>query len=111
MEKLQISQLEKKRAFFEVIIDNNKINAHSLILVDINMKAREALEFLEKTAGKKKFKLEKIVICSRLGCKDEKIYYARISELMAKKIEAPFCFIISGKLHFLEEESLGKIEK
>lgn len=99
---------EKAESFFQVVLDNQKIQAHSLVLVDIGMKSRDALEFLEKTSEKMKFKLEKIVLCSRLGTKEEKVYYARISELMSKKIEAPFCIIIPGKLHFLEEESLGR---
>ena len=89
-------------------IDNEKINAHSLILVDIGMKAKEVLEFFEQTAKKKKFKIEEVVVCSKLGTNEEKIYYARISELISKEIKTPICIIVPGKLHFLEEEALKR---
>jgi len=41
-----------------------------------------------------------------LGLPDSKIYYGKIKDLGSKKVKAPFCFIIPGKLHFLEEEFL-----
>jgi diphthine synthase len=97
---------QKAESFFQVIEENQKIGAHTLILVDIGMRAKDALEFLNKTCEKKKFKLERIAACSRLGNKNEKIYYGRVSELMAKNIETPVCLIVPGKMHFLEEDYL-----
>ncbi len=90
-------------SFIEVIKDNQKINAHSLILVDIGMKFEDALRRMEKAAGK-----SKIVVCSQLGTRKKKIFYGEAEKLKGKKIEAPFCFIIPGKLHFMEEEVLEK---
>lgn len=88
-------------SFLEVIEENQRIDAHSLVLVDIGLDFQNALERLEKFSGKK------IVVCSRLGTKDSKIHYKTIEELKEfSGIKAPFCFIIPGKLHFLEEEVL-----
>jgi len=87
-------------SFLEIIKENQKINAHSLILVDIGLNFKDAIKRLEKT-GK-----EKIVVCSRLGTREKKIFYGTIKELENKNIESPFCFIIPAKLHFMEEEIL-----
>ena len=91
----------KADSFSEVIRENKKINAHSLILVDIGLKFKDAIKRLEKIAGK-----DKIVVCSRLGTKEKRIFYGNLDELKNREIEAPFCFIIPSKLHFLESEVL-----
>ncbi len=88
-------------SFIEIIKDNQKINAHSLILVDIGMGFEDAIRRVEKATGK-----SKIVVCSMLGTKDSRIYYNEISKLKTLNIKAPFCFIIPSKLHFMEEEVL-----
>ncbi|HIQ51535.1 MAG TPA: diphthine synthase, partial [Nautiliaceae bacterium] len=60
----------------KVIKDNQKIKAHSLILLDLDpikkdyLKAEEALEYLLKNKIK-----EKIILCSRIAWNDEKIFY------------------------------------
>ncbi len=87
-------------SFIEIIKDNQKINAHSLILVDIGMKFKDAVKRLEKVTK------EKIVACSRLGTKEKKIFYGIVKELENKEVKAPFCFIIPAKLHFMEKEIL-----
>jgi len=90
-------------SFNETVKENRKINAHSLILADIGLDFNDAIRRLEKTAGK-----DRIIACSRLGTKDRKIFYGNINELKNKKVEAPFCFVIPAKLHFMEEEVLAK---
>ncbi|OGJ12946.1 diphthine synthase [Candidatus Pacearchaeota archaeon RBG_19FT_COMBO_34_9] len=87
-------------SFSEVIKENKKINTHSLILVDIGLKFEDAIKRIEKIAK------EKIVVCSKLGTKEKKIFYGSLDELKNKEIEAPFCFIIPSKLHFMESEVL-----
>jgi len=87
-------------SFIETIKENKKINSHSLILIDIGLEFGDAIRRLEKIAK------GKIVVCSKLGTKEKKIFYGNLNELKEKKIEAPFCFIIPGKLHFMEEEVL-----
>ena len=96
-------------SFIEIVKENLKISAHSLILTDIGMKFETAIERLEKILHKNKIDVEKIVVCSKLGTKNQGIFYGKISELKKKKIEAPFCFIVSGKLHFIEEEVFNSI--
>lgn len=96
----------KPESFIEIIKTNQKINAHSLILVDIDLKFKDALNELIISARNKKFKIDKIIVCSRLGNKDKEIFYGTISELKNNEIKSPYCFIIPEKLHFLEEEIL-----
>ena len=93
-------------SFIEIVKENQKINAHSLILVDINLQLHPAIDILEKLMKREKININKIVICSRLSNKDSKIYYSDIDNLKLKNIKPPFCFIIPGKLHFMEKEVL-----
>ena len=95
-------------SFIEVVKENQKINAHSLILIDIGLKFLDAIERLENVINKNNIKTEKIIVCSMLGTDNSKIYYNDISKLKNLKLEikSPFCFIIPAKLHFMEEEFL-----
>ncbi len=95
-------------SFLDIVLENEKINAHSLILIDIGLEFDKALIQLEKAAKNKNIKLDKIVVCSRMGNKNE-ILYNTITKLKGKKVDEPFCFIIPGKLHFLEEDFLDNI--
>lgn len=97
-------------SYLDVVKNNKGIDAHSLILVDIGLQFKDALERLEKDSKNKKLKLNKIVVCERLGSRDSKIYYGSISKLKKKKVKTPFCLIVPGKLHFLEEEFLKSFE-
>ena len=100
----KIASMPKQEAdFMQYVKENQSIQAHSLILVDIGMNYKEALERLKDIK-------EKIVVCSRLGTDDSKIVYGNIDKLKKEQIKQPFCFIIPGKLHFMEEEALGRFE-
>ena len=90
-------------SFTEIIRENQKIDAHSLILIDIGMESKDVLERISEMEG---IKLNKIVVCSRLGTQNSNIYYNRIENLKDKNIEKPFCIIIPGKMHFVEKEVL-----
>ena len=92
-------------SFIEIVKENQKINAHSLILVDIGLNFKNAIDRLERLMKREKINV-KIVVCERLGTKEKKIFYGNLNELKDKEVEAPFCFIIPAKLHFLEEEVL-----
>lgn len=96
-------------SYLDVVKDNLGIDAHSLILVDIGMKFSNALEKLEMDCKNKKLKIEKILVCSKMGSRRSKILYDKIENLKDQHIEAPFCFIVPGKLHFLEKEILESI--
>ena len=101
-----------------LIKENIKIKAHSLVLLDLDpfkndyLKAEEALEFLFENNIKRN-----ILLCSKLGWKDEKVFY--IGELDKNKIEKikkldlkpPLCLIILSELNNIEEESINFFEK
>jgi diphthine synthase len=96
-------------SFTETIKENQAINAHSLILIDIGLGFKVAIERIKESLKRKKIKIDNILVCSRLGTKDKKIIYGNLNEISNEEIKAPFCFIIPGKLHFVEEERLRSI--
>lgn len=96
----------KPESFIEIIKENQSIKSHSLILVDIGLEFSKSLKQLEISA-KNKVKFDKIVVCSKLGTKESKIFYDKPSNLTKKEIKSPFCIIIPAKeLHFMEKEFL-----
>ncbi len=94
--------------YLDYIIENQKINAHSLILTDIGLNFLDTIKRLEKAIKNKDIKLGKILVCCKLGTNQTQIYYGNINKLKNKKISAPYCIIIPSALHFVEEESLNK---
>lgn len=97
----------KSESFIDIVKDNQKIKAHTLILADIGLKFQRALEQLEEAAKAKKIKIGNIVVCSRLGTEDSAVIYDKLSNLKEKKVKLPFCIIIpSDDLHFLEKQGL-----
>jgi diphthine synthase len=93
-------------SFMEIVKENQKINSHSLILIDIGLELENAIKELEESAKKYDIKLNKIVICSALGTNKKRIFYGTLNELKKRKVEMPYCIIIPGKLHFMEQEVL-----
>ena len=93
-------------SFIDIVKENLSINAHSLILIDIGLDFRDALEQLEISAKNKKLKIDKIVVCSKLGTENQEIFYDEIRKLKNKKIGNPFCFVINTNLHFVERQIL-----
>jgi diphthamide biosynthesis methyltransferase len=96
-------------SFMEVVKDNNSIQAHSLILVDIGLEFPDALNQLEISAEKHDLELKKIIVCSKLGAKGKRILYGSVKTFKDVEIRAPFCFIIPEKLHFMEKEFLDMV--
>lgn len=93
-------------SWFDIIKENMSRDVHTLVLLDTEphaMDAKVALELIEKVDSNKIVK--KLVVLSRLGEKDEKIMYGTIEELKKENLgKPPFCIIIPGKLHMIEEE-------
>ena len=81
-------------SYMNIVKQNLSIEAHSLILIDIGLNFKNALEKLIRNGDKFKIKLDKIIVCSQLGTDNFKVYYGDISKLKTKKIEKPFCLII-----------------
>ena len=95
-------------SFMEVVDQNQSIEAHSLILVDIGLDFQDALAQLEKSAQEHKIKLKKLIVCQALGTKNQKIHYKNIEELKEfSGVRKPYCIIIpSTKLHHVEKDFL-----
>jgi diphthine synthase len=96
-------------SFMDIYKENLSISAHTLLLVDIGLSYPESLKQLEKAADNKQLKINKVVVCTRLGTPNQKIYYNDLEELLGMEVLAPFCFILPGKLHFIESEALSEL--
>jgi diphthine synthase len=98
-------------SFMEIVKENQSIKAHSLILIDIGLDIRKAIEQLEKSAKKHNIKLDKLVVCQCLGTKRRKIMYRDFYEIKEfSGVQKPYCIIIPGELHFLEKEFLNNFK-
>lgn len=98
-------------SFYDVIEDNLKIDAHTLLLLDIGLNVKEALGYIMDISEKRKDKMmeRKIIICERLGTSEAGIYYGNLDVLINKNFKLPASIIIPSKLHFVEEEALKKL--
>lgn len=94
-------------SFMEVVKENQGIEAHSLILIDIGLDIQDAMGQLKIAAENHKVKLDKFVICQSLGTVKQKIFYKTFEEFKEfTGVRKPYCIIIPGKLHFAEKEFL-----
>ncbi len=100
----------KPKSFAEIIKENLSINAHSLLLIDIDLDLNDAIKELKEACNEKDIKINKIIVCSRLGTNDSKIFFGEFERVLKLNVEKPYCFIIPGKLHFLEKEVLEDFE-
>ena len=99
-------------SFMEIVKDNQSINAHSLLLVDIGLDFPEALDQLKKAAENHKIKLpNKLLICQALGTRHRKIMYKPMKDMEGYTgVKKPYCIIIPSKLHFAEKDFLKDFE-
>ena len=94
-------------SFMEIVKENQSIDAHSLILIDIGLDFPDALEQLKKSAENHKIKLKDLVVCQAMGTRNQKILYRTMKELEEfTGVKKPYCIIIPGKMHFVEKEVL-----
>jgi len=102
----------KPTSFMNYIKENQSIRAHTLILTDIGLEIKNAITQLKIARKKEKIELpKKIIVCSNVGTENQKIFYDTTENLKNKKIKMPFCLIIPGELHFIEEEALKKFKE
>ncbi len=93
---------------YEIFKENYKLGLHTLFLLDLNkdkfMSINEGLEYLVNQG------LNKDLICvgcCKLGNEDFEIKKGKVRDLLKYKFKKfPQCFILIGKLHFMEEEVL-----
>jgi len=94
-------------SFMEVVRENLSIKAHTLLLIDIGLEIRKAIQQLEKAAKNHEVKLDKLVVCQSLGTKKQKILYRNMEEIKEfSGVQKPYCIIIPGELHFMEKKML-----
>lgn len=97
-------------SFMEIIKQNQSIQAHTLLLTDIDLHFDHALEQLIKASTNYNLIIKKLIICQQLGTKKGKILYRPIDELKDfKGVKKPYCIIIPGKLHFAEKDFLNNL--
>ncbi len=96
----------KPTSFMETVKQNQRINAHSLLLVDIGLELKDTLNELKIAAQEYNIPLNKIIVCSNLGTENSKILYEKIEDLVNLEVEKPYCIILHSELHFLEKEIL-----
>lgn len=104
----------KPESFYDVIKENLKTNAHTLLLIDLGLKVEDALFQLKNVALKRKDRsiMEKdIIVCSMLGTGKSTLSVGKIGKLMKKKFELAACIIVPAQLHFVEEEALKSSKK
>lgn len=94
-------------SFMEIIKDNQKIGAHSLILIDIGLDFPDALIQLEKSAENHSMKIHELILCQNLGTRHQKIFYKSVAEFREfTSVRRPYCIIIPSKMHFMESQVL-----
>lgn len=91
----------KPTSYLEVIKENQKIGAHTLLLIDIGLEFNKCKEQLKNVK-------EKVIVCSKLGIKS-RFFYNVLDKIPNDKIKTPYCIIFPGKLSHDEEENLEKI--
>jgi diphthine synthase len=99
-------------SFFDGIKKNQESGLHTLLLLDWNMDTEKAMQVLAEIEKKRKVKVlkgRKVVLCSRLGSKDERIVYGKFEKLAKTKLPPPAVMIVPGKLHFTEKEFLERL--
>ena len=91
------------KSFMDIVSDNKKIGAHTLLLIDIGLDFDRAREQLIESGLK-----EKVVVCSRLGVRS-KFYYSSLEDVDSDRVKTPFCVVIPGKLEEYEVEALSTL--
>lgn len=100
----------KPNSFMNYIKQNLSINAHTLILTDIGLEIKDAINQLQESSEQTKIEIpEKIIACSNVGTKNQKIFYDTPDNLKNTQVPMPFCLIIPSEMNYVEKEFLEKI--
>jgi len=102
----------KPTSFADVIKQNQSIQAHTLILTDIDLEIEDAIKQLNQSIPLN----QKIIAISNAGTPNQKIFYdtpnniSNIQWLMANDY-LPYCLIIPSKLNHIEKETLNTLKQ
>ena len=102
---------------YDALKENLKINCHTLMLLDLRpqenkfMTISEAIRYLLKIELKRNEKVFTentfVIGASKISSKEQKIKYGKARDIMNFNFgSSPYCLIVPGKLHFMEEEFL-----
>jgi diphthine synthase len=105
-------------SFFDTLVENQKIDAHTLFLLDLKphenkfLKIPEAIETLIAINDKRKEKIftkdTLVISCARLGSETALIKSGKASEIMKADFgKPPYCLIVPAKLNHKEEEFIN----
>lgn len=101
-------------SFYDILKDNQKINAHTLFLLDIGLELEDAISYLVKVStdrGEGAFTRKTMCIaCSCLGTGKQKIKFATAERLARLKLQKPISLIVPARLHFVEEAYLKRFK-
>lgn len=102
-------QSYEPESFYDIMIENLKIQAHTLLLLDIGLDAKEALFYIKKISEKRNddIRTRNFVVCSQVGGEKFSFKVGKIDELLKQEFKLPACIILPSSLHFLEAEMLG----
>ena len=94
----------------KVLEENTKMGLHTLFLLDLDpsqdryMTIKEALDFLISKGVSDDMVC---VGCARLGSRDFVVKKGTVKDLVKQDFgKGPYCLIIPGKMHFMEEEAM-----
>jgi diphthine synthase len=104
---------------YDVLKANKEARLHTLFLLDLRPKQekfltiKDAVEFLMRIEDKKQKKIftkdTVCVGCARVGSGKPEIKVGCAKELANKDFgKPPYCLIVPGELHFMEEEALER---
>jgi diphthine synthase len=95
-------------SFYDIMIENLKIQAHTLLLLDIGLGVNEALSYIAKISEKRNddIRTKLFVVCSAVGTEKFSFKIGKIDELAKTRFALPACIIIPSALHFMEAEAL-----
>lgn len=113
--------VEPPKSLYDAIKFNKEKNLHTICLLDLDvenkefLKPKEALKFLiemeEKFRENVINKNDLVLILSRIGYKNEKVFFGKIEEFIEKEIEIPAIIILLSDLSSIEKESLEILTK
>jgi diphthine synthase len=102
----------KPTSFMNYIKENQSIKAHTLILTDIGLEIKNAIEQLSESSKQTKVELpEKMIACSNAGTQNQKIFYDTLVNMAKEDVKMPFCLIIPGEFNHMEQEALENLSQ
>ncbi|RMD45577.1 diphthine synthase [Candidatus Pacearchaeota archaeon] len=97
-------------SFVDYILDNQKVQAHSLVLFDIGLEFERAVEQIEQAFEKKGFKIREAVLIFCAGTPKERVFYGEFEGLKNVRVEEPYCIVIPANLNDFEKRALEEFK-